>query len=253
MSSWILAKNKVVNKVKPLISYHTTAESVDIPSTFMDFLAAYIYSQKMGEPCTILDPSTLISSSLKYNPQIKLLKEAPSATVMPTSTYTSIVNSMKYSDIRKYASRALELNSGFHHSILLALEKASIKTLFDIGIHITSQNSNLQEYVDTLKLYQQKIKKNSITVYVLTDSYSTVLELQKLSDPSWRLISLSKNPPTYGADIYIQMMAEIQIMSSLPSLVLDFNHSIDRLIYLMHKHKAIDFFKEINNQPWYLI
>jgi len=253
MSSWILAKSNLKNNLKPIRTYHTTATSIDIPSLYMDFLAAYIYTQKMGEPCAVFDPSNLLTSSLKYNPQIKILKEVPSAITVPNSTYKALIETMKFTDIRKYAAFALEFNTGFHQSIVNVLEKASIKSLFDVGIHITTSVHTLDVYINALKDYQKKSKKNNLTVYVLADSYSTVLEFQKLCDPSWKLISLSKYPPVHGPDVFIQMMAEVQIMASLPALLLDFNYTVDRFIYLLHRTKKFEFFKEVNDLPWYLL
>jgi hypothetical protein len=50
------------------------------------------------------------------------------------------------------------------------------------------------------------------------------------------------------------MMAEVQIMSILPALILDFTESVDRFIYMMHRNmKGVDYFNEINGLEWSLI
>ena len=73
MSSWIIAKGIPKKKsVAPITAYHDTTSSHDIPSIYMDVLAAYIYNVKLGNTCSIWDPSGIISTSLTYNPQIKL-------------------------------------------------------------------------------------------------------------------------------------------------------------------------------------
>jgi hypothetical protein len=50
------------------------------------------------------------------------------------------------------------------------------------------------------------------------------------------------------------MMADVQVMTTLPALILDFDENLDRFIYLMHRNmKGVDYFKEVNGKAWYLI
>ena len=49
-------------------------------------------------------------------------------------------------------------------------------------------------------------------------------------------------------------MAEVQIMSVSPALILDFSRSIDRFIFLMQRNqRGLQYFNEINSLPWFLI
>ena len=46
---------------------------------------------------------------------------------------------------------------------------------------------------------------------------------------------MSKNPPKDNDIAFIQTMAEVQIMTAVPALILDFERPVDRFIHLMQK------------------
>ena len=75
-----------------------------------------------------------------------------------------------------------------------------------------------------------------------------------MADPSWKVTSLNKGTDINNSLAFLNMMAEVQIMSILPALILDFTESVDRFIYMMHRNmKGIDHFTEINGLEWSLI
>ena len=77
MSSWNRGL-KLVPKAKPVtLSYYDLTKSTDVASTYLNFLVAYIYSQKLGEKCNIYDPNMFLNVTLKYNPQVKFITEIP--------------------------------------------------------------------------------------------------------------------------------------------------------------------------------
>ena len=254
MSSWIITKGIPRKKATVITNYHDTSSSADIPSIYMEYLAAYIYSQKMGEPCSIWDPTGILNTSFNNNPQVKLLKEKPTIPPLNISAYKGILKIMKLKDIQKYTS-LLDYTSVFNRTLSQALEKASIRQDFDIGIHVipNSDGTNLAAYVDILKAYQMKTKKTSLSVYIMSDSYATVQAIQRQCNPTWKIVSLSRTAPKDAYEGFIQMMAEAQLLSGLPAAVLDFTHMIDRYIYLIQRNRGFEFFKEVNDQPWVLL
>jgi hypothetical protein len=253
MSSWIIAKS-IPRKVKaPVTTYHDTTHSPDIPTIYMDFLAAYIYSQKNGETCSVWDPTGVIKSSLKSNPQIIHLKENLDINPPNIGAYKSVLVNMKLKDIQKMANQVLEYSDTFKMEISNILRRASIREEFDIGLHYVP-GTNIGYYIDILKAYQLKTKKTRLSIYMMANSYDMITEMKKYSDPTWTYVSLSKNKPTLASDVFIQNMAEVQIMIKVPALVLNFALSIDRYIYLMNDGiSKLNFFKEANNTPWSLV
>jgi hypothetical protein len=255
MSSW--ARAKVIPTKKPVTvsAYHDTAPSPDIPSIYLDFTQAYIFSQKMGENCFIWDPSGILDSTLRYNPQVRFLKEKPTVNSTSKSTYKSITDSMKIADVQKFARNIFEYDPGFNQSVIQVLQKASIKSAFDLSLRIVpdASGTNLQSYVDIVRAYQVKSKKARLSIYLMAPSYEVVTAFKTLGDTSWTITSLSKSPPKDAAEAFLHMMAEVQILSVAPALILNFDYAIDRFIYMMHRElKNLEFFREINNNSWSL-
>lgn len=253
MSSWIIKNNASKKKtIKPVTMYHDTSNSRSLSAIYMDLLAAYIHSQKNGNYCNLWDPNGLIKLSFKYNPQIIHLKELPETNTLSFSDYKTTVDQLKFSDIKKYASKLIDYNSDFNNSISQAFNKASINSKFDLAIHLPFDNS-AQEYINLIKEYQIKSKKVSLSIYVMATSYDMVKDLIKLGDSSWNIVSMSKNPLKDGENFF-SMMAEVKLMSTIPSLILDFTQDIDRYIYMVHENiRDLHYFKEINDTQWFLI
>jgi hypothetical protein len=260
MSSWLKAKSvPLVKKLSSatITTYHDTISSNDIPTLFMNLLGAYIYSQKMGELCTIFDETTIVNTTLKYNPQMKFLKERPeNGNPLSVQSYRTFTDTLKFKDVQKYATQMFEYEATFNKSVLQVLEKASIKSMFDFGVHIIPDASGAipSSYTDAIRAYQKRSKKTTLSVYVMADSYSSVVEFQKMADPSWKIVSLSKTIPKDAAAAYVQMMAEIQIMTVLPAVLLDFSQSVDRFIFLLQRNRTgYEYFKELNGLEWTLL
>ena len=256
MSSWIIAKSISQKKaVNVLTQYHDTTMSPTIPDIYLNFLAAYIYNTKMGEPCNVWDPTGILASSLKYNPQVKQLKEKPDISATMLSTYTSLLASMKFKDIQKNATSVIDYSPNFNRSITQLLEKAAIRQPFDIGLHIVSDSSgeSMSTYIDIVKAYQLKTKKTTLSIYLMVDSYDTVKVFQQHGLPSWKVTSTSRNMAKDGSESesIVRMMADAQVLSAVPALVLDFKQPVDRFIYVMNS--GLVFFKEVKDLAWRLI
>jgi hypothetical protein len=160
---------------------------------------------------------------------------------------------MKITDAQKFAKNIFEYDQGFNQSIVQILQKASIKTTFDISLRIVpdASGTNLQDYVDIVRAYQIKSKKVRLSIYLMAPSYEVVTAFKALGDTSWTITSLSKSPPKDAAEAFLYSMAEVQILSIAPALILNFEYGIDRFIYMMHRDlKNIEFFREINNVQW---
>jgi hypothetical protein len=247
------AKSAPIRKQVVVSKYHNTAYSGDIPSIYLDFIATYSYTKKTGEACNVWDSSGIIKSTLAYNPEVRLLKEQPEHNnLFNTTDSYKITNGMNLSEIRELASKIIRYDNGFNQGVIKVLEKASIKSIFDIGIHLTSMNvANLSKYIDLIKEYQKKSKKSTLSIYIMANYNNQLTSFKNLADPTWKITSLTKNIPLDGAEAVLNMMAEVQIMTVLPALILDFYLPIDRFIYMMHRNiKEVGYFKEINNIEW---
>lgn len=259
MSSWIIAKSRQIKKKPSVTKYHDTASSPDVFTMYMSFIGSYIYSQKMGESCNVWDEIGLLKSSLKTNPQVKYIKEKPEdAVILGNKEYASFVSQMKFKEIQKTAGSLITYDAVLNQTVVRFLEKAGIRAMFDIGIHLVRDPAGpdlalLKKYATLIKAYQVKAKKDNLNIYVMSDNYSTVTHFQTYCDPSWKVTSMSKTPPKDSDTAFIQTMAEVQVMTAVPSLMLDFDRPVDRFIYLMQRNQRLTYFVEMNDKEWTLL
>ena len=232
--------------------YHDTSLSGDVFTMYLDYLSAYIYTQKLGETCNVWD-SGIIKDTLKLTPQVKLLKEKPEVEPFKLEDCKAMVSKLTFKEIQKIAASLIVYDEALNRSVIRTLEKAGIKSMFDIGIQLVSPDVNLlKRFAALIKAYQVRSKKEKLSIYVMADSYDSVVEFQKLCDPSWKVTSMSKSVPTNSDDAFVQVLAEVQIMTALPALILDFNKPVDRFIYLMQRNPKLDYFVELSSMDWQL-
>lgn len=261
MSSWIIARNINPRKKAVTVSKYFDASNVsDMPGLYLNYLAAYIYSQKLGEPCSVWDPTSILRNTLRAHPQVKFLKEiTEEQTSMTSETFMPLVSPVKFKDVQKVAMDLMFYDQAFNREVVNVIQKAGIKSSFDIGIHllrdVTGPNlAAFKMYSDLLKAFQKKSKKTTLSIYIMADNYSVITQFQPYCDPSWTIVSLSKSPAVGADNQFIQLMADIQIMTALPALVLDFARSADRFIYLMQRYRGgLTYFTEIDGLEWNLI
>ena len=259
MSSWIIAKHRQTKKKPSVTKYHDTASSPDVFEMYMSFIGSYIYSQKMGESCNVWDEVGLLKSTLKANPQVKYLQEKPTeATILANKDYVGFTSQIKLKEIQKIASTIISYDQAWNQTVIRLIEKAGIRAVFDIGIHLERDPAGpnlaqLKKYAASIKAYQAKAKKDTLAVYIMSDNYSIVSHFQTYCDPSWKITALCKTPPKDADDIFVRAMAEVQIMTAVPALVLDFERTVDRFIYLMQRNQRLSYFVEMGDKEWALL
>ena len=258
MSSWIIAKHRQTKKKPSVTKYHNTASSPDVFSMYLSFIGSYIYSQKMGETCNVWDDNGLLKSTLKVNPQVKYLQEKPEeAMVLKDTDYTGFVSQMKFKEIQKIAGSIISYDQSLNQTVIRLLDKAGIRSAFDIGLHLERDPAGpnlaeLKKYAASIKAYQTKAKKDTLAVYIMSDNYSTVSHFQTYCDPSWKITALCKTPPKDADDLFVRAMAEVQIMTAVPSVILNFERPVDRFIYLMQRSPRLNYFVEMADKEWSL-
>jgi len=213
----------------------------------------------MGETCNIWDDNGLLKSTLKINPQVKYLNEKPEeATVLRDADYSGFTSQMKFKDVQKVAGSLISYDQTLNQAVIRLLEKAGIRSAFDIGLHLERDPAGpnlteLKKYAASIKAYQAKAKKDTLAVYIMSDNYSTVSHFQTYCDPSWKITALCKTPPKDTDDLFVQAMAEVQIMTAVPGLILNFERPVDRFIYLMQRSPRLNFFVEMKDKEWSLL
>ena len=184
-----------------------------------------------------------------------MIKEVPENTIQ--INLASLINTsktMKFPEIQQHASSIFQYMPAFNSSILQVIQKASIRAVFDIALHLTaneSGNVDLAYYINVVRDYQKRVKKANLSIYIMADSFQLVTQFQKAGDNGWNVVSLSKFPAANPSDLLFQEMAEVQIFAVVPAAVLDFSQSIDRFIFLMQRNpKGYAYMREVKNREW---
>lgn len=259
MSSWIIARNVSRKKTVVQPKFLNASDVTNIPELYLKYITGYIYFQKMGEPCTLWDPSQILNNTLRSHPQVRYLKEDPIETnEVSLETFLSVVSKLSFKEIQKTAGDLMYYNPSFNNDVVAVINRAGIKIIFDIGFHLVKDISGpnpgmFKMYADLLKAYQLKMKKENLSVYIMADTYNVVTQFQSYCDPSWKIVSLSRTPAKGQEDMFIQTMADIQILTAIPALILDYSRPEDRFIYLMQRYRGgLTYFKEVKDREWKL-
>ena len=256
MSSWgrgVKLYRKSKETKKTIGYYYDVSNTQDIANTYLELLGAYIYSRKLNDVCNVYDPNGFISASIRYSPQLNVLKEVPEDTDrLSLNSIIQITQNLPFSEIQKFASSLFEYTPEFNRGILQVLDKAAIRNTFDIAIHITDNTpDSFEYYLNILSEYQKKSKKARLNIYIMSENYEMVMDFQKMCNPSWKITSLSKFNVSDIASLVFQQLAEVQIFAVVEATSLDFSNSLDRFIYIMQrKPKVYTFFKELSNTKW---
>jgi hypothetical protein len=122
---------------------------------------------------------------------------------------------------------------------------------FDIGVHIRTGDKittgemkaiPVSAYVDQIR---RTCKSPSPRIFIMTDNFEMIRQLQALADPSWQLFSytldrqkghvqldFNLSPAAQRKTDYIQFLAELQVMQETPALLVTYSSNIGRYLYL---------------------
>lgn len=262
MSSWIgstrsFAKKKVLENVEYfLVSTDDSTYTID---TLLSSFAAFFYGSKMGNRTFFLDSTNLLLSLFVNNPQCNYLKELPESAFQqnPASLFNSLAIKPKFSDLQRSAAGYFLYEQSMNVLLVQTLEKAGIRSLFDMAIHLRCDLSGTQipNYVKEVRAYQTRTKKKNLSIYVMAESIDLIKQFGRLGDPSWKLSSMTKAPTNDNRIKLIQTLAEVKILTSQPALILDYNDPVDRFITLMHRGgpNGPEFLKLMSDQEWFLV
>ena len=161
-------------------------------------------------------------------------------------------------EIQKVAGSLIVYDQTLNQTVVRFLEKAGVRAMFDIALHLEKDPSGpnlgeLKKYAASIKAFQAKAKKDTLAVYIMSDNYSTITHFQTYCDPSWKITALCKTPSKDSDSAFIQAMAEVQIMTAVPALILDFERPVDRFIHLMQRNPRLNYFVEMNDAEWHLL
>ncbi len=238
-------------------SYTTlNLSSGDIHAALLEMLSAYVYTQKLGERCFVVDQAQFLPNFINQNPQISILRETPDESMaIVASTTRSTVTNLRFQELQRHAGSVFVYRPEFNGAVLDTLARNGIRSTFDIGVHLVPDASgSILDTVNLVKAYQQKGRKQALSVFVAANTSALIQEFTKAADPSWKVSHVHKTAVKTADEFFISRMAEVQVLSVTPALVLDFETSMSRYAYLMHRNaRDIEYLKTTTSKAWSLV
>jgi len=263
MSSWIGSTKEVGLSYNKLFCKTSTS---GFGSNFFNFFMCYLYARSKNDILYLNDMKNNISD--KYHLITDTFKDLP-----------YIVFTL-YNGRTIQQQKPLELNK-FYSSLNIDFLKSEAKRIFqfkpiihtkislfikdlppiDIGIHIRTGDKittgemkaiSLQSYINAVKEYH--FEKDTINIYLMTDSIRVIKEFKELAEESWSIYSLvspitninghlqkdfNSYPSSVKMDAFHHFLAEIKILQECPTIICTFSSNIGRFINLTGKYSNI--------------
>lgn len=264
MTSWITQRVPVKSK-QPSFSYYFQTNQDGWGDIFYNYLCSAIYSQRSGNMLYVYDKSNNISDTfhilegvISSHANVIFLKEKPSQGVNLMTSISQtfpILKPMSVRRLRRDAEGFFWFNRDAQQSIAMNLINNGIeRTVYDIGVQIrSSKDIPIASYIDTVKKVQRDIGKKSLSIFVMTDSYSHYLKFKDAADPSWKVFTLATDTPFFAEGynpstfeelstderikMYYHFLTELWVMQNITNLVVSYSSSVGRFLYLMNRHQ----------------
>ena len=249
MTSWLK-----LNVVKPIEKKNTLLfETTDrgFCSEFNQYLYAVLYAENEGIPLIIND--TVNAVSIRF-PIIRETFVKPSGIAFTDSQILSatslkkripqmkeFLKEIKPENFRFVARDLFQWNPSFLEKVENILSTSSLPSTYDIGVHIDSEMKTIpiNKYIDEIKSYQAKQKKNKLQIVVMTDSPEKLLEFKVKKDPSWTIYSLGVPPFDFNTinsrtriNAYLNFIAELVLIQRAEHIVCSLLSNVGRFLYL---------------------
>ena len=263
MTSW-LRVGKPTKKLEQAYYYETATSG--FCSEFNKYFYAYITAKERSRKLYVTEQATAIAN--KY----PLLQSTfvPSAdvefSVFPMSQYDKLNQQQTYPIVSKLTNDYLREQAKrffiFKDSRLQEADAyiSSFKNFpkrFDMGVHIragdkiTSREMTtipIDSYLSAIRAYQVANKKETLDIFVMTDTYKLYEELVSKADESWALYTLDDKIAQSGHNQgkfndgltrqqkefeYKRFITELLVMRNLPYIVCTLSSNVGRWLYLL--------------------
>lgn len=256
MTSWI----KTGMPAKPVGKTSLLFETTDAGfcSQFNNYYYSVIYAKSEKMPLYVNDSlnavsirypliqNTFMNTGARFTDgqvaeAISLKKRAPQL--------RTFLNGVKNFDDAK---DILAWNPGMLNQIDTVLSRVKVPEI-DVGVHIRAGDKAVESkpvpvdtYIQSVKAFQKRTKKDELTVFVMTDSANSLEEFKRKKDPSWTIFTV-RSPTdvnghvqrdfnaatrTFRMNAYLEFVAELYLMQQVPYVVCTFSSNVGRFLFL---------------------
>ncbi len=236
MTSWANMNRIPLKQKEPTIrSFFSSAE--DYPSSTLQFLYSFIYSQRAAEPFYIHDTKGYFQPLLKTSPILHYVKETPTgATNLATnlSQMAPVVNSLNLVSLKRTVSSIFQYNGETLFKIDSFLSNFGLlRQAFDVGIVLDSSGC-VPIVISGVTKLQKRIGKKSLRIFVMTNDMEMLREFATKGDPSWSYVSMMRyDSPTDKQYLLLKTLSELKLMQQTDYLVCRLGSPLGKLLFLI--------------------
>jgi len=239
-------------------------------SNFNQFLYAYAYSVAEGKPLQVYDLANCVAVTypLLKNTFIDTngITYTDGISLGTTSTRRSIARVMMNAQTmpiarrREQAQQLFQWRPEFIPTLKSILSSATLPASFDVGIHIrvgdriTTRDRRtvpVDDYIRAAKKIQADLKRETLDVFVMSDSLTAIDEFKKKMPSSWTVYTLPSALPSPDGHVqsafnrapararmsaYHAFMAELLVMQSISRIVCPMSSNVGRFLYYTVEH-----------------
>lgn len=261
MTSWI-KYNGVKPIGKPVEKNSFLLETTDAGfcSQFNSYVYALLYARSQKAPLYVNDSINAVSIRypLIQNTFVKMADvqftdvQIPTATNLKkrTAQLRAFVNDASIDDSVK---EILNWTPGIRSEMEGILDTSALPSTFDVGVHIRAGDMALERklvpvdtYIEALRDFQKKAKKNTLDVFLMTDSSQSLEEFKRKKEPSWNIFTLryptdrmghtqrdfNALPTRQRMNAYIDFVTELYVMQQIPYIVCTLSSNVGRFLVL---------------------
>lgn len=259
MSSWIPTQK---SRKLPVNLFYCKTSPSGYGSNFFNFFFCYLFARSKQKALYLNDTRNNISSD--YHLILDTFETLPG--IILTKENGNTLQQMHPVEMKQYYESLTDLERKkaarevfrFRSSLQEQINKAK-QTLppIDYGIHIRTGDKittgemkaiSLASYVEATKAHQTKIKKDKLSIYLMTDSLRAFEEFKANADPSWTVYRLpspietlhghvqsvyNEHSPDQKLEAFVHFLTEVQVLAQSEAILCTFSSNIGRFVELL--------------------
>jgi Alpha-(1,6)-fucosyltransferase N- and catalytic domains len=264
MTSWLSKSTFKPIPKKDSFMFETTAAG--FCSQFNNYLYATLYAKSYNSRLYVNDTTNavsvrypLIQNTFAPVPDISDVQFTSSQILTATTLKNRVIPMREFlAKVSVITLRATAANTLTWKTSLLETIQPFVSEVtadIDVGVHIRGGDKittgemkaiPIEQYLQQVTLYQKKIKKEKMNVFLMSDSPERIKEFTSKKDASWTIHTL-RSPLSIGGhkqldfnaapnrlrmDSYLYFMAELYVMQQVAHVVCTFSSHVGRFLFL---------------------
>jgi hypothetical protein len=247
MSSWANRNAVTVKKQEPAIKTYFSSSEDYVTSSLL-FFYSFAYCQRMAEPFYILDTEGYFQPLLNTSPILHFVKTVPDdAQNLAEDLYrlAPVLNQLSVSNLKRNLQSIFDYNGATFQRVDNYLSSMGLlRQTFDVGITLDISGC-VPVILQELKAFQKRTGKQSLRVFVMTDSLPLLREFATKGDPTWSFVSLLRNgPPPTNDQQLLKTLGELRMIKKLDFVLTRFSSALGKVLYLWCEGQVTSYDKQ---------